>query len=128
MKWVYSVIFLDKRFVMVYNLKRKGWEMPGGRVEEGENPADAAVREAYRVQGTKVQFDYAAVSLEELKKTINPTDAELQNFFKQNAAKYAKAIPETRKIEYAAFDASKTPGGKATVSDAEATESAELLS
>ena len=46
MKWVYSVIFLDKRFVMVYNLKRKGWEMPGGRVEEGENPADAAVREA----------------------------------------------------------------------------------
>ena len=89
-------------------------------VTGGATVTDAAVREAYRVQGTKVQFDYAAVSLEELKKTINPTDAELQNFFKQNAAKYAKAIPETRKIEYAAFDASKTPGGKATVSDAEA--------
>jgi len=89
-------------------------------VTGGATVTDAAVREAYRVQGTKVQFDYAAVSLEELKKTINPTDAELQNFFKQNAARYAKAIPETRKIEYAAFDASKTPGGKATVSDAEA--------
>ena len=89
-------------------------------VTGGAAVTDAAVREAYRVQGTKVQFDYAAVSLEELKKTINPTDAELQNFFKQNAAKYAKAIPETRKIEYAAFDASKTPGGKAAVSDAEA--------
>ncbi len=89
-------------------------------VTGGATVSDAAVREAYRVQGTKVQFDYAAVSLEELKKTINPTDAELQNFFKQNAAKYAKAIPETRKIEYAAFDASKTPGGKAAVSDAEA--------
>ena len=89
-------------------------------VTGGATVTDAAVREAYRVQGTKVQFDYAAVSLEELKKTINPTDAELQNFFKQNAARYAKAIPETRKIEYVAFDASKTPGGKATVSDAEA--------
>ena len=89
-------------------------------VTGGATVTDAAVREAYRVQGMKVQFDYAAVSLEELKKTINPTDAELQNFFKQNAARYAKAIPETRKIEYVAFDASKTPGGKATVSDAEA--------
>ena len=78
-------------------------------VTGGAAVSDAAVREAYRVQGMKVQFDYAAVSLEELKKTINPTDAELQNFFKQNAAKYAKAIPETRKIEYAAFDASKAP-------------------
>ncbi len=46
MKWVYSVIFLDKRFVMVYNPKRKGWEMPGGRIEEGESPAEAAVRES----------------------------------------------------------------------------------
>jgi len=89
-------------------------------VTGGATVTDAAVREAYRVRGTKVQFDYAAVSLEELKKTINPTDAELQNYFKQNAARYAKAIPETRKIEYAAFDASKTPGGKAAVSDAEA--------
>lgn len=89
-------------------------------VTGGATVSDAAVREAYRVQGTKVQFDYAAVSLEELKKTINPPDTELQNYFKQNAAKYAKAIPETRKIEYAAFDAAKTPGGKATVSDAEA--------
>jgi peptidyl-prolyl cis-trans isomerase D len=88
-------------------------------VTGGAAVSDAAVREAYLVQGTKVQFDYAVVSLEDLKKTINPPDAELQAYFKQNAAKYAKAVPETRKIEYAAFDASKTPGGKAAVSDGE---------
>ena len=88
-------------------------------VTGGAAVSDAAVREAYRVQGTKVQFDYAVVSMEDLKKTINPADAELQEYFKQNAAKYAKAVPETRKIEYAAFDASKTPGGKAAVSDGE---------
>jgi peptidyl-prolyl cis-trans isomerase D len=88
-------------------------------VTGGAAVSDAAVREAYRVQGTKVQFDYAVVSMEDLKKTINPADAELQEYFKQNAAKYAKAVPETRKIEYAAFDAAKTPGGKAAVSDGE---------
>ena len=41
-------------------------------VTGGATVSDAAVREAYRVQGMKVQFDYAAVSLEDLKKTINP--------------------------------------------------------
>ena len=88
-------------------------------VTGGAAVSDASVRAAYLVQGMKVKFDYAVVSLEELKKTINPADAELQEYFKQNAAKYAKAVPETRKIEYAAFDASKTPGGKAAVSDGE---------
>jgi peptidyl-prolyl cis-trans isomerase D len=85
----------------------------------GATVPDRAVREAYRVQGMKVQFDYAVVSLEDLKKTVNPTDAELQSYFKQNAAKYATAMPETRKIEYVAFDATQLPGGKAVVSDAE---------
>jgi peptidyl-prolyl cis-trans isomerase D len=77
------------------------------------------VREVYRIQGTKVKFDYAVVSSDELKKTINPADAELEKFFTTNAMKYGQAIPETRKIEYVAFDGSKVPGGKPQVSDAE---------
>jgi len=88
-------------------------------VTGGATVSDAAVRQAYLVQGMKVQFDYAVVSLEDIKKTINPADTELQDFFKKNAAKYATAIPEARKIEYAAFDATKIPGGKATVSSVE---------
>jgi peptidyl-prolyl cis-trans isomerase D len=79
----------------------------------------ASVRDAYRARGTKVKFDYAVISSDDLKKTINPTDAELEKYFKDNAAKYAKAIPETRKIEYVAFDASKLPGGKQPITDAE---------
>jgi peptidyl-prolyl cis-trans isomerase D len=85
----------------------------------GVTVSDSAVREAYRISGTKVKFDYALVSTEDVKKAINPSDADLQAFFKQNATRYATAIPETRKIEYAAFDASKLPGGKAQVSDSD---------
>jgi peptidyl-prolyl cis-trans isomerase D len=85
----------------------------------GVTVTDNAVREAYRVQGTKVKFDYAVISADDLRKTINPSDADLQSFFKQNAARYATAIPETRKIQYAAFDASSLPGGKPQVTDAE---------
>ena len=85
----------------------------------GVTVSDNAVREAYMVQGTKVKFDYAVVSGDDLRKTINPIDSDLQAFFKQNAARYANAIPETRKIEYAAFDASNLPGGKPQVTDAD---------
>src|SRR3984957_973890 len=85
----------------------------------GVSVSDAAVREAYRTQGTKVKFDYAVISADDVRKTINPSDAELQAFFKTNAARYATAIPEMRKIQYVAFDASNLPGGKPVVSDAE---------
>src|SRR5580698_6948409 len=85
----------------------------------GVTVSDDAVRQAYKLQGTKVKFDYAVVSSDEIKKTINPSDAELQDFFKQNAARYAEAVPESRKIEYVTFDASKVPGGKPQISDAE---------
>ncbi|HWB32909.1 MAG TPA: peptidyl-prolyl cis-trans isomerase [Acidobacteriaceae bacterium] len=88
-------------------------------VTGGITVSDTAVRDAYRVQGTKIKFDYAVISLDDIKNTINPSDADLQAFFKQSSARYANAIPETRKIEYVAFDASKLPGGKPQITPAD---------
>lgn len=85
----------------------------------GVTVSDNAVRDAERVQGTKVKFDYAVVSSDDLGKTINPTDAQLQDFFKQNQSRYATAVPESRKIQYVTFDANNLPGGKPAVTDAE---------
>jgi 8-oxo-dGTP diphosphatase len=51
MSWVYSVGFVGERFLMVFNPKRNGWEMPGGRVEEGETPEEAAIREVKEEAG-----------------------------------------------------------------------------
>ena len=85
----------------------------------GVTVSDNAVREAYKGQGTKVKFDYAVISAEDMMKTINPTDAELHKFFDDNKVRYAIAAPETRKIQYVAFDANNLPGGKPQVTDAE---------
>jgi peptidyl-prolyl cis-trans isomerase D len=85
----------------------------------GVTVSDNAVREAYKTQATKVKFDYAVISSDGLGKTINPTDSDLEKFFKDNAAKYATAVPETRKIQYVSFDASNLPGGKPQISDAD---------
>ncbi|MDH3364402.1 MAG: NUDIX domain-containing protein [Thermoplasmata archaeon] len=43
-RFVYAVAFDGDGFVMVRH-RRRGWEMPGGHVEEGEAPRDAAIRE-----------------------------------------------------------------------------------
>jgi peptidyl-prolyl cis-trans isomerase D len=69
------------------------------------------VRDAYRKQNVKIKFDYAVVSSADLLKTINPSDADLEAFFKQNLARYANAVPEARKITYFAFTPNDIPGG-----------------
>jgi peptidyl-prolyl cis-trans isomerase D len=85
----------------------------------GVTVSDQAVRDAYKTDGTKVKFDYVVISADDVRKGINPSDADLQAFFKTNAARYASAVPETRKIQYVAFDASNLPGGKPKVADAD---------
>jgi peptidyl-prolyl cis-trans isomerase D len=88
-------------------------------VTGGVTVSDAAVRANYLQSGTKVKFDYAVVSSTDLRATINPTDAELQEFFKKNAARYATAVPEERKLAFFSFDNFNIPGGTPPVSDAD---------
>lgn len=88
-------------------------------VTGGLTVSDAAVREEFMKDGTKIKFDYAVIAAADVKKTINPSDADLQAFFQQNAPRYATAAPETRKIEFFSFDASNLPGGKPAVTPAD---------
>jgi peptidyl-prolyl cis-trans isomerase D len=86
-------------------------------VTGGVTVSDQDVRDSYRQQATKIKFDYAVINSEDLRKQINPTDAELQAFFKQSAARYKDAIPETRKLAYIALNQTDVPGGAPAVSD-----------
>ena len=85
----------------------------------GVTVSDQDVRDTYRQQATKIKFEYAVLSSDDLQKQINPTDAELEAFFKKNAARYATAVPEARKIQYIAFTDSNLPQGAPQVTDAE---------
>jgi peptidyl-prolyl cis-trans isomerase D len=89
-------------------------------VTGGVSVSDSAVRAQYLQTGTKVKFDYAVISAANIQASINPSDAELQAFFKANATHYAAAVPETRKIAFFSFDSSNLPGSQAQVSNADA--------
>ncbi len=73
--------------------------------------SEQEVRESYRKANIKIKFDYAVLSGDDLRKTINPSDAELEVFFKKNAARYASAVPEQRAVTYFAFTPNQLPGG-----------------
>jgi peptidyl-prolyl cis-trans isomerase D len=80
-------------------------------VTAGVSVSDQEVRSNYRKDNIKIKFEYAVLSGDELRKGINPSDAELEAFFKKNAARYAAAVPEQRKITYFAFNPGQLPGG-----------------
>ena len=86
-------------------------------VTGGITVSDQDVRDSYRQQGTKIKFDYAVINSEDLRKQINPTDAELQTFFKQNAARYKDAVPEARKLAYIALNQAQAPGSAPPVTN-----------
>jgi len=77
----------------------------------GVTVSDQEVRDTYRKANIKIKFDYAEISVEDISKSINPSGSELEAFFKTNAARYAQAVPEERKITYFAFTESQIPGG-----------------
>jgi len=56
MNTVYTVAFSGNGFLMVYNPVRKGWEMPGGKMEDNENVKDAAKREYLEESGYDIRI------------------------------------------------------------------------
>jgi peptidyl-prolyl cis-trans isomerase D len=80
-------------------------------ITAGVTVSDQEVRDAYLKANIKIKFDYAVISSDDLRKTINPSDSDLEAFFKKNAAQYAEAVPEERKITYFAFTQDQVPGG-----------------
>src|SRR5450755_3893398 len=69
--------------------------------------SDKDVAEQVQKQGVKVKFDYAVLTLDDVKKQIKPTDAELKAFYDQNKQQYVNSIPEKLKARYILIDTAK---------------------
>jgi peptidyl-prolyl cis-trans isomerase D len=88
-------------------------------VTSGATVSDNSVRDLVRKQGAKIKFDYAVVNSDDVAKSVNPIDSDLESYFKRNTARYANAIPEKRKISFIPVTMANLPGGKPQVSDAD---------
>ena len=79
---------------------------------------DAEVEQAYKDQNTKVKFQYAIIKMDDVSKTIKPTDTELKAFYTANQARYTNSVPEKRQIKYFVLT-DKNFADKVTVDPAE---------
>lgn len=87
-------------------------------VTEGVNASPADVENAYKQKNTKVKFQYAAITLEDVSKQITPTEAELKAFYQTNLARYQNSVPEKRQVRYFVLQG-KDAESKTAVSPAE---------
>jgi peptidyl-prolyl cis-trans isomerase D len=80
--------------------------------------SDKDVAEQVQKQGVKVKFEYAVLTLDDVKKQIKPNDAELKAFYEQNKQQYVNSLPEKRKARYILIDTGKL-ADKITVTQAQ---------
>jgi peptidyl-prolyl cis-trans isomerase D len=73
--------------------------------------SDAAIRQEFNKQNTKVKFEYAVLKQDDIQKGLHPTTEELKAFYDSHQKNYANSIPERRKIKYAVIDTNKIQGG-----------------
>ena len=73
-------------------------------VTAGATVTDADVRQQFEKENTKVKFNYAVIKVEDILKTIKPTDAELQAYYERNKQAYVNSIPEKRQLKYVVLD------------------------
>jgi peptidyl-prolyl cis-trans isomerase D len=67
----------------------------------------AEVKQEFAKRNTKVKFEYAALSQDDIRKGLHPTEDELKAYYTRNRASYNNTIPEKRKIEYVMLDKSR---------------------
>jgi peptidyl-prolyl cis-trans isomerase D len=73
--------------------------------------SDSEIRKEFDKQNTKVKFEYAVLTQEEIKRRLHPTAEELKAFYDSNQKNYANSIPEKRKVKFAAIETSKIANG-----------------
>jgi len=73
--------------------------------------SEAAIRQEFDKQNTKVKFEYAVLKQDDIKKGLHPTTEELKAFYDSHQKNYANSVPEKRKVKYAMIDLSKIENG-----------------
>jgi peptidyl-prolyl cis-trans isomerase D len=73
-------------------------------VEGPVNVSAQDIEAEFKRQNTKVKFDYAVLSHDDVMKQIKPREAELKAYYDQHSAQYKNSIPEKREVQYAVID------------------------
>ncbi|MGA9041836.1 MAG: peptidyl-prolyl cis-trans isomerase [Terriglobales bacterium] len=73
----------------------------------GATVTDADIRSQFAKENTKVKFEYAVLTKDNILKELHPTEVELKAYYDRNKQLYNNSIPEKRKVSYVLLDTAK---------------------
>ncbi len=76
-------------------------------VNGGATLSNSELEQEFRKRNTKIKFEYAVLSLDNVEKQLQPNEAELKAFYENNKARYANSIPEKRAARYILIDSAR---------------------
>lgn len=86
-------------------------------ITAGVTVSEEEVLKDFQRKNTKFDLSYVTVTPAEIAQTLNPTDAELKDYFERNKSSYYIGVPQ-KKIRYVFVNQEKI-GQKLTISDAD---------
>lgn len=92
----FNVVICNQKVLLVKRRDFPLWDLPGGVVESGELPSEAAIREMYEETGYEVQIDY------EFARYVDKTRNDCQHLFKSHIinGELKRTTLETRDLRW----------------------------
>ncbi len=76
-------------------------------IEGGVTVSTADLQQAYKEQNTKVKFEYAVLTNDQIMKEIKPSEAELKAYYDSHKQQYVNSLPEKRELKFVLIDTAK---------------------
>jgi peptidyl-prolyl cis-trans isomerase D len=90
---------LEKDYILIRKLR--------ALVSSSAFVGESEVRDEFERRNTKVKFEYAVITKDDILKGLHPTEEELKAYYERNKATYNNSIPEKRQIKYVVIDSAK---------------------
>jgi peptidyl-prolyl cis-trans isomerase D len=80
-------------------------------IEGGVVVSQSELQQQFKTENTRVKFDYAVLSMDDVEKQVTVSDSELRAYYEKQKPQLANSIPEERKIKYILVDYAKAGSG-----------------
>jgi peptidyl-prolyl cis-trans isomerase D len=80
-------------------------------IEGGVVVSQSELQQQFKTENTRVKFDYAVLSMDDVEKQVNISDSELRAYYEKQKPQLTNSIPEERKIKYILVDYAKAGSG-----------------
>ncbi|MBO2457485.1 NUDIX hydrolase [Actinomadura violacea] len=111
-----TAVWCGRQLLLVFNRFRRQWELPGGRIDPGETPRQAAIRELREESGLDLP-DLALAGYARFRLTTPPRQEYAAVYIAEVPARHHDFVPNDEISAICWWDITKPPPGDTQVLD-----------